>query len=234
MLLKYRYTILISRLWSGRHFPESRHVVDSTLFHIALCANQFRVWNRYHIMTPVYVSVIYFISFFYLFYFFCIRSLVRHLPSTSTGCFRLALFGKPRHWGQSECSSLIGWFLDMVYFQQWSRTESKTPHVTLLGRSYWISYIHHQIKKDKRNLFTPSAIFFVTKFHIFAIMSKATSQAFSSYRRTRTVLSFRERYRLTVFVSNGTVAVMAQRGVSLKSVLTCYEKNKMIFSLSEQ
>ena len=60
-------------------------------------------------------------------------------------------------------------------------------------------------------------------------MSKATSQAFSSYRRNRTVLSFRERYRLTVFVSNGTVAVMAQRGVSLKSVLTCYEKNKMIF-----
>ena len=60
-------------------------------------------------------------------------------------------------------------------------------------------------------------------------MSKATSQAFSSYRRNRTVLSFRERYRRTVFVSNGTVAVMAQRGVSLKSVLTCYEKNKMIF-----
>ena len=60
-------------------------------------------------------------------------------------------------------------------------------------------------------------------------MSKATSQALSSYRRNRTVLSFRERYRLTVFVSNGTVAVMAQRGVSLKSVLTCYEKNKMIF-----
>ena len=60
-------------------------------------------------------------------------------------------------------------------------------------------------------------------------MSKATSQAFSSCRRNRTILSFRERYRLTVFVSNGTVAVMAQRGVSLKSVLTCYEKNKMIF-----
>ena len=58
----------------------------NTLFHIALCASQFRVWNRYHIMTPVYVSVIY----------FCIRSLVRHPPNTSIGCFRLALFGKPR------------------------------------------------------------------------------------------------------------------------------------------
>ena len=96
-------------------------------------------------MTPVYVTVIHFI----LSYFFCIRSLVRHLPNTSTGCFWLALFGKPRHWGQSECSSLIGWFLDMVYFQQWSRTESKTPHVTLLGRSYWISYIHTRSKKTK-------------------------------------------------------------------------------------
>ena len=76
-------------------------------------------------MTPVYVSVIY----------FRIRSLVRHLPNTSTGCFRLALLGKPRHWGQSECSSLIGWFFDMLYFQQWSLTESKTPHVTLLGNA---------------------------------------------------------------------------------------------------
>ena len=53
--------------------PESRHIVDSTLFHSALCASQFRVRNRYHIMTPVYVSVIY----------FCIRSVVIHLPNTA-------------------------------------------------------------------------------------------------------------------------------------------------------
>ena len=111
-----------------------------------------------------------------------------------------------------------------------NRVENAPCDVT---REILLNIIHtHQIKKRQkklRNLFTPSAIFFVTKFHVFAIMSKATSQAFSSYRRNRTVLSFRERYRLTVFVSNGTVAVMAQRGVSLKSVLTCYEKNKMIF-----
>ena len=31
------------------------------------------------------------------------------------------------------------------------------------------------------------------------------------------------------FCIKRTVAMMAQRGVSLKSVLTCYEKNKMIF-----
>ena len=132
---------LISRLWSGLHFPESRHIVDSTLFHIALCASQFRVWNRYHIMTPVYVSVIY----------FCIRSLVRHLLNTAEQFNRLfstCAVRKTKILGtsSSECSSLIGWFLDMVYFPQWSRTETKTPHVTLLGRSYWISYIHTRSK----------------------------------------------------------------------------------------
>ena len=41
-------------------------------FQIALCARQLRVWDRYHIMSPVYVSVIY----------FCIRSLVRHHQNT--------------------------------------------------------------------------------------------------------------------------------------------------------
>ena len=39
---------------------------------------------------------------------------------------------------------------------------------------------------------------FLTKFHVFVIMSKATSEVFSSYQRNRTVRSFRERYRLTV------------------------------------
>ena len=109
--------------------------------------------------------------------------------------------------------------------------KSKTPHVTLLGRSYWISYIHTRSKKTKetKKLIYSIGNFLCNKIPWFAIMSKATSQAFSSYWRNRTVLSFRERYRLTVFVSNGTMAVMAQRGVSLKSVLTCYEKNKMIF-----
>ena len=106
-------------------------------------------WLSYNDSCVCVCNLFYFILFYLFFFFFCIRSLVRHLPSTSTGCFRLALFGKPRHWGQSECSSLIGWFLDMVYFQQWSRTESKTPHVTLLGRSYWISYIRTRSKKTK-------------------------------------------------------------------------------------
>ena len=185
-------------------------------------------------MTPVYVSVIYFILFYFILFFyfiFCIRSLVRHLPNTSTGCFRLALFGKPRHWGQSECSSLIGWFLDLVYFQQWSRTESKTPHVTLLGRSYWISYIHTRSKKTKetKKLIYSIGNFLCNKIPCFCHHVESYQPSIFIISTKRTVLSFRERYRLTVFVSIGTVAVMAQRGVSLKSVLTCYEKNKMIF-----
>ena len=236
----------ISRLWKGRYFPESRHIVDGILFHIALCASQFRVWNRYHIMTPVYVSVIY----------FCIRSLVRHPSNTSIGCFQLALFGKLRHWGQNECTSLIGWFFDMVYFQQWSATESKTPHVTLLvdcftshvaepvggveqttllGISYWISYTH-QIKirqKKLRNLFTPSAMFFATKFHVFVIMYKATSEVFSSYQRNRTILSFRERYRLTVLYQTHCGYDGTERGFT-KCDLIVTERTKLLFSLSEQ
>ena len=68
-----KYTLFNQPLWSGRHFPESRHIVDSTLFHITLCTNQFHVWNWYHIMTPVYVSVIH----------VCILSLVRHFPNTA-------------------------------------------------------------------------------------------------------------------------------------------------------
>ena len=177
-------------------------------------------------MTPVYVSVIY----------FCIRFLMRHPPNTSIGCFRLALFGKPRHWGQSECSSLIGWFFDMVYFQKWSVTESKTPHVTLLGRSYWISYIHTQIKirqKKLRNLFTPSAIFFATKFHVFVIMYKATSEVFSSYQRNRTILSFRERYRLTVLYQMYCGYDGTERGFT-KCDLIVTKRTKLLFSLSEQ
>ena len=85
-----------------------------------------------------------------------------------------------------------------------NRVENAPCDVT---REILLNIIHaHQIKirqKKQRNLFTPSAIFFVSKFHVFVIMSKATSEVFSSYQRNRTVLSFRERYRLALFVSNG-------------------------------
>ena len=177
-------------------------------------------------MTPVYVSVI----------SFCIRSLVRHPPNTSIGCFRLALFGKPRHWGQSECSSLMGWFFDMVLFPEvkFNRVENAPCDVT---REILLNTIHtHQIKirqKKLRNLFTPSAIFFATKFHVFVIMSKATSEVFSSYQRNRTILSFRERYRLTVLYQTYCGYDGTERGFT-KCDLIVTKRTKLFFSLSEQ
>ena len=85
-----------------------------------------------------------------------------------------------------------------------------------VAREILLNMIHtHQIKirqKKLRNWFTPSAIFFVTKFHVFVIMSKATSEVFSSYQRNRTVLSFRERYRLTVLYQTNSGYDGTKRG----------------------
>ena len=164
--------------------------------------------------------------------YFCIHSQVRHLPNT--GCFRLALFGKPRHWEQSEYSSLIA--NDWLIFRHGvfpavksNRVENAPCDVT---REILLNIIHtYQIKirqKKLRNLFTPSAIFFVTKFCVFVIVSKATSEEFSSYQRNRTVLSFRERYRLTVLYQTNCGYDGTERGFT-KCDLNCYEKNKIIF-----
>ena len=80
-----------------------------------------------------------------------------------------------------------------------NRVENAPCDVT---REILLNIIHtYHIKvrqKKLKNLFTPPTVFFVTKFHVFVIMSKATGEVFSSYHRNRTVLSFRERYRLTV------------------------------------
>ena len=101
-------------------------------------------------------------------------------------------------------------------------------------RELILNIIHtHQIKirqKKLRNLFTPSAIFFVTKFHVFVIISKATSEVFSSYQRNRTVLSFRERYRLTVLYQPNC----GTKGGFTKCDLIATQRTKLFFSLSEQ
>ena len=166
--------------------------------------------------------------------YFCIRSLVRHLPNTSTGCFRLALFGKPRHWGQSECSSLIGWFDGVFPAVKSNRVENAPCDVT---REILLNIIHtHQIKirqKKLRNLLTPSAIIFVTKFHVFVIMSEATSKVFSWYQRNRTVLSFREHYRLTVLYQTNCGNDGTKRGFT-KCDFIVRKRTKSFFSLSEQ
>ena len=115
-----------------------------------------------------------------------------------------------------------------------NRVENAPCDVT---KEILLNIIHtHQIKirqKKLRNLFTPSAIFFVTKFHVFVIMPKATSEVFSSYQGNRTVLNFRERYRLTVLYQTNCGYDGTKRGFT-KYDLIVTKRTKYFFSLSEQ
>ena len=115
-----------------------------------------------------------------------------------------------------------------------NRAENASSDVT---REIFVNIIHtHKIKirqKKLRNLFTPSAIFFATKFHVFVIMSKATSEVFSSYQRNRTILSFLERYRLTVLYQTYCGYDGTERGFT-ECDLIVTKRTKLLFSLSEQ
>ena len=144
-------------------------------------------------MTPVYVSVSY----------LCVRSLVRHLPNTAehfNRMFSTCAFRKTKTLG-TEWMFVVDWliFRHGVFPAVKSNRVENVP--CDVSREILLNIIHtHQIKirqKKLRNLFTPLIIFFVTKFHSFVILSKATSEVSSAYQRNRTVLSFRERYRLT-------------------------------------
>ena len=191
--------------------PESRHIVDSTLFHIALCASQFRVWNRYHIMTPVYVSVIY----------FCIRSLVRHLPNTAehfNRVFSTCAVRKTKTLG-TEWMLIVDWLIfrhGVFPAVKSNRVEIAPCDVT---REILLNIVYtHQIKirqKKLRNLFTPSAIFFVTKFRVFVIVSKATSEVFFYHINETEPFSVFVNGTVLQFCIKRAVAMMAQRGVSL-------------------
>ena len=155
----------------------SRHSVDSTLFHVALCASQFHIWNRYHIMTPVFVSVIY----------FCIRSLARHLTNTAEHFNRVFSTCAVRKFKTLGTAGML--IVDWLIFRHGVFQTVKSNWVENAScdvtREIVLNIVHaHQIKikqKKLRNLFTPSTIFFVTKFHVLAIMSKATSEVLSSY-----------------------------------------------------
>ena len=82
-----------------------------------------------------------------------------------------------------------------------------------------LNIVHtHQIKirqKKLKNLFTPSAIFFVTKFHVFVIMSKATSEVFFYHINETEPFSVFVNGTVLQFCIKRAVAMMAQRGVSL-------------------
>ena len=175
-------------------------------------------------MTPVYVSVIY----------FCIRSLLRHLPKTAkhfNRVFSTCAVRKTKTL-RTEWMLVADWltFRHGVFpAVKSNRVENAPCDVT---REILLNIIHtHQIKirqKKQRNLFTPSAIFFVTKFHVFVIMSKATGEVFSSYQRNRTVLSFRERYRLTVLYQMNCGYDGTKRGFTKCDVIVT-KRTKLFF-----
>ena len=89
----------ISSLWSGHHFLEGCHIVDSTLLYIILCTTQFFLLN---------------------------------IAKNFTVAFSTYSVRKPSHTWQSESASL----LDSMFFNVAS-VKSKTPPVTLLGKSFW-------------------------------------------------------------------------------------------------
>ena len=152
------------------------------------------------------------------------------MPNTSTRCFRLALFGKPRHW--TKWMLIVDWLIfrhGVFPAVKSNRVENVPCDVT---REILLNIIHtYQIKirqKKLRNLFTPSAIFFATKFHVFVIMSKGTSEVFSSYQRNRTVLSFRERYSLTVWYQTNCGYDGTKRGFTI-CYLIVTKRTKLFF-----
>ena len=181
-------------------------------FSILLCVPADSVfWNRYHVMTPVYVSVIY----------FCIRSLVRHLPNTAehfNRVFSTCAIQKTKTLG-TEWILIVDWliFRHGVFPAVKSNWVENAPcDVT---REVLLNSIHaHQIKirqKKLRNLFTPSAIFFVTKFHgFFSSCPKLPAKYFHHINETEPFSVFVNGTVLQ-FCIKRTVAMVAQRGISL-------------------
>ena len=164
---------------------------------------------------------------------------MRHLPNTAehfNRVFSTYAVRKTKKLG-TEWMLIVNWLIfrhGVFPAVKSNRVENAPCDVT---REILLNNIHtHQIKirqKKLRNLFTPSAIFFVTKFHVFVIMSKATSEVFSSYQRNRTVLSFRERYCLTVLYQTN-YGYDGWLGGFTKCDLNVTKRTKLFFSLSEQ
>ena len=177
-------------------------------------------------MTPVFVSVIY----------ICICSLVRHPPEHFNRVFSTCAVRKTKTLG-TEWMLVVDWLIfrrGVFPAVKSNRVENAPCDVT---REILLNIIHtHQIKlwqKNLRNLFTPSAIFFATKFHVFVIMSKAISEVFSSYERNRTILTFRERYHVTVLYQTYCGYDGTERGFT-KCDLIVTKRTKLPFSLCEQ
>ena len=96
-----------------------------------------------------------------------------------------------------------------------NRVENAPCDVT---RDILLNIIHtHQIKirqNKLRNLFTPSTIFFATKFHVLSSCLKLPTKYFHHINETEPFSVFVNGTVLQ-FCIKRTVAMMAQRGVSL-------------------
>ena len=122
-------------------------------------------------MTPVYVSVIYFLHSFPS----------ETSPEHYNRVFSTCAVRKTKTLG-TEWMLVVDWLIfrnGLFPAVKSNRVENAPRNVT---REILLNIIHaHQIKirqKKLRNLFTPSAILFATQFHIFVIMYKAISEVF--------------------------------------------------------
>ena len=161
-------------------------------------------------MTPVYVSVIY----------FCIRSQVRHLPNTAEHFNRVfstcALRKTKTLW--TKWMLVVDWLIfrhGVSPAVKSNRVENAPCDVT---REILLNIIHtYQIKirqKKLRNLFTPSAIFIVIKFHVLSSCLKLPAKYFHHINEAGLFSVFMNGTVLQ-FCIKRIVAMVAQRGVSL-------------------
>ena len=128
---------------------------------------------------------------------------------------------------------VVGWLIfrhSVFPVVKSNRVENAPCDVT---REILLNIIHtHQFKirqKKLRNLFSPSVIFFITKFHVLVIMSKDTRVVFSSYQRNRTVHSFSWTVPSYIFAATELWLWWHKEGFSLKCDLIVTKRTKWFF-----
>ena len=198
-------------------------------FSILRCVPTNSVFEIYHLMTPVYVSVIYLFIFLHSFP-------SETSPEHFNRVFSTCAVRKTKTLG-TEWMLVVDWLIfghGVFPAVKSNQVENAPCDVT---REILLNIIHtHQIKirqKKLRNLFNPSAIFFVTKIPCFChhVESYQPSIFIISTKQNRSQFSWTvPSYR---FCIKPTVAVMAQRGVSLNvTKLLRKEQNYFFLYLS--
>ena len=173
-------------------------------------------------MSPVYVFVIY----------FCIRSLVRHLPNASEHFARAF----PTYAVRKSKTLGTAWMhvVDWLFFRHGVFPAVKSNRVeNAPWRSCWMLYIRTGSKQNKINRATyfSTGNFLCNK--IPCSCHHDNSKVFSSFQWIRTVHSFRDRVRSTWFLYHMNCGYDGTAGSHWVYIFH-YEKDKLIFSLSEQ